>query len=79
MQTSFDLLRRVPDGSFIWIETSADLVLGRTRLRELAFRAPGEYVLFDQSSQETIEKGSSPNLGSWARSGTSDPRFARPE
>jgi hypothetical protein len=79
MRTSFDLLRRDPDGSFIWIEAAADLVLARTRLRELASRAPGEYVLFDQTRQETIEKVSSPDLGSWARSGTSDLRFARPQ
>jgi hypothetical protein len=26
MQTSFDLLRRDPDGSFIWLEAAADLV-----------------------------------------------------
>jgi hypothetical protein len=79
MQASFDLLRRDPDGSFIWIEAAADLVLARRRLRELASRAPGEYVLFDQTSQETIEKVSSPNLASWHSSGTSDPRFARPQ
>jgi hypothetical protein len=56
MQTPFDLLRRDPDGSFIWLEAAADLVCARARLRELASRVPGEYVLFDQTSQETIEK-----------------------
>ena len=65
MQTPFDLLRRDPDGSFIWIEAAADLVLARTRLRELASRAPGEYVLFDHTSQKTIEKVSSTKLTSW--------------
>ena len=79
MQISFDLLRRDPDGSFIWIEAAADLVLARARLRELASRTPGEYVLFDQIRQETIEKVSSLNLGCWDRSRMSDPRFAGPQ
>jgi hypothetical protein len=56
MQSSFDLLRRDPDGSFIWLEEAEDLVRARARLRELAARAPGEYVLFDHTSQETVEK-----------------------
>jgi hypothetical protein len=56
MQSSFDLLRRDPDGSFIWLEAAADLVRARARLRELATRAPGDYVLFDHTSQETVEK-----------------------
>ena len=59
MQTPFDLLRRDPDGSVIWLEAAADLVRARARLRELASRTPGEYVLFDHTSQETLEKISS--------------------
>jgi hypothetical protein len=59
MQTPFDLLRRDPDGSFIWLEAAADLVGARSRLRELASRVPGEYVLFDHTSQETVEEISS--------------------
>jgi hypothetical protein len=64
MQTPFDLLRRDPDGSFIWLEAAADLGLARIRLRELASRTPGEYVLFDHTTQKTIEKVSQANLGS---------------
>jgi hypothetical protein len=59
MRTPFDLLLRDPDGSFIWLEAAADLPLARARLRDLASRIPGEYVLFDQVKQETIEKISS--------------------
>jgi hypothetical protein len=59
MQTPFDLLRKDPDGSFIWLEAAADLVGARARLRELASRVPGEYVLFDHTIQETLEKISS--------------------
>jgi hypothetical protein len=59
MRTPFDLLLRDSDGSFIWLEAAADLPLARARLRDLASRVPGEYVLFDQVKQETIEKISS--------------------
>ncbi len=59
MQTPFDLLLRDSDGSFIWLEAAVDLPLARARLRDLASRVPGEYVLFDQIKQETIEKISS--------------------
>jgi hypothetical protein len=79
MQTPFDLLRRDPDGSFIWIEAAADLVLARTRLRELASRAPGEYVLFDHTSQKTIEKVSHVNTRSPESVGTSNPRSSKPQ
>jgi hypothetical protein len=59
MQTSFDLLRRDPDGSFIWLEAATDMASARARLRELACRVPGEYVLFDHTKQETVEEFSS--------------------
>jgi hypothetical protein len=79
MQTPFDLLRRDPDGTFIWLEAAADLPRARARLRELASGAPGEYLLFDHTSQETIEKVSSPKADSWASSGAYNPRLARPQ
>jgi hypothetical protein len=56
MQNPFDLLRRDPDGSFIWLEAAADLTMARARLRELASRCAGEYVLFDHTTHETVEK-----------------------
>lgn len=59
MRTPFDLLRRDPDGSFIWLEAATDLAQARTRLRELASCSPGDYVLFDHTCQETVEKLSS--------------------
>ena len=40
MQTPFDLLRRDPDGSFIWLEAAGDLPLARVR-RELSALASG--------------------------------------
>jgi hypothetical protein len=59
MQTPYDMLRKDPDGSFIWLEAATDLALARARLRDLASRVPGDYVLFDCVKQETIENISS--------------------
>ncbi len=78
MQTPFDLLRKDPEG-FIWLEAATDLELARKRLRELASYSPGEYVLFDHTSQQTIEKVSSTKLSSWESTSPSNPRFAKPQ
>jgi hypothetical protein len=59
MQTPFDLLLKDSEGSFIWLEAATDLALARARLRELASRAPGDYVLFDRAKQTVVENISS--------------------
>jgi hypothetical protein len=59
MQTPYDLLRRDPQGNFAWLEAASDLSAARLRLQELASRAPGKYVLFDQHTQQILEEVSS--------------------
>jgi hypothetical protein len=59
MQTPYDMLRKDPDGNFIWLEAATDLAVRRARLRYLAAKAPGDYVLFDRAKQQTIENISS--------------------
>lgn len=51
-----DILRREPDGSFIWMEAARDLEAAKARLEELVGAAPGEYFVFDQRSQEIVAK-----------------------
>jgi hypothetical protein len=52
----FDILKRHDDGNFIWIEAAQDLQVARARLQELCARAPGEYFVFDQKSQQIVAK-----------------------
>jgi hypothetical protein len=52
----FDILRRHDDGSFIWIEAAQDLDAAQARLRDLCARAPGEYFVFDQKSQQIVAR-----------------------
>jgi len=49
-----DILKRQVDGSFIWIETVADLESARNRLKTLAAGAPGEYFVFDHKQQQIV-------------------------
>ena len=59
MQTPYDLLRRDSEGNFAWLEAASNLAAARIRLQELASRAPGKYVLFDQQTQQVLEEISS--------------------
>ncbi|HEY2461618.1 MAG TPA: hypothetical protein VGI16_12460 [Candidatus Acidoferrum sp.] len=59
MIAPFDLLKREPDGNIIWIEAVADLHSAHLRLQELATASPGEYLIFDQDHQTTVETISS--------------------
>jgi len=59
MRIPYDMLRKDFDGSFIWLEAATDLALARARLRDLAARVPGDYVVFDRAKQEIIENISS--------------------
>jgi hypothetical protein len=59
MKTPYDLLRKDSEGNFAWLEAASDLSAARLRLQELASRAPGKYVLFDQQTQQILEEVSS--------------------
>jgi hypothetical protein len=52
----YDILRRHSDGSLIWLESAAELKHARDRLQQLYAASPGEYVVFDQKSQQIVAK-----------------------
>jgi hypothetical protein len=52
----FDILKRHDDGSFIWIEAAQNLDVAQARLRDLCARAPGEYFVYDQKSQQIVAR-----------------------
>jgi hypothetical protein len=56
MSASFDILKRHGDGSFIWLETAAELAHAKDRLQQLYTASPGEYFVFDQKSQQIVAK-----------------------
>jgi hypothetical protein len=49
-----DILMREKDGNYRWLEAATDLEAAKNRLRELTARSPGEYVVFDQRTQQIV-------------------------
>ena len=52
----FDILKRLDDGSFIWLEATQDLHRAQSRLQQLSIQSPGEYFVFDQNRQQIVAK-----------------------
>ena len=49
-----DILVRQNDGSYIWLEAANDVEAAKARLQELSAKYPGEYVIFDQRTQQVV-------------------------
>jgi hypothetical protein len=54
MSNAFDILRKLPDGGIVWIETARSLEVARQRFKIFADYKPGEYVIFSQERQCVI-------------------------
>ena len=54
MELLFDILQRIGDLNFLWIEAVGDLRAAKARIVELQGRKPGEYVVFDQRTQRIV-------------------------
>ena len=52
----FDILRRHRDGSLLWLEATADILMAKTRLQQLFASSPGDYFVFDQASQQIVAR-----------------------
>jgi hypothetical protein len=50
----FDILRHHDDGSFAWVESADDLSAAQVRLHQLCSEFPGEYVVFDQGTEQIV-------------------------
>ncbi len=58
MERYYDILKRHPDGMFIWIESTGDLQAAKERLKQLAARSPGEYKVLCQDTRQVVAWGS---------------------
>jgi hypothetical protein len=54
MSNAFDILRKLPDGGIVWIETARNVEAARQRIKIFADYKPGEYVIFSQETQRII-------------------------
>lgn len=58
----YDILRK-DAAALVWVEAVTDLDYGKSRIRELAGTAHGEYVIFDQRSRQIVARFTSPDAG----------------
>lgn len=56
----FDILLRHRDGSLLWVEAAADIQLAKSRLQQLCAATPGDYFVFDQTSQQIVARSLDP-------------------
>jgi hypothetical protein len=49
-----DVMRKQNDGSLIWIEAAQSVEIAKSRINTFARTAPGEYVIFDQTTQQVV-------------------------
>jgi hypothetical protein len=54
MNALYDILRKDALGTPIWVEAVADLKEATFRLKELARRSPGEYIVFSQKTSQIV-------------------------
>jgi hypothetical protein len=55
MTSKYDIFKKTPDNSVVWVEEADDISQARKRLITLASVAPAEYRLFDQSRLQFVE------------------------
>ena len=51
-----DILKRQSNGEFVWIEAASDVRVAEERISYLAEANPGEYLVFDQRTQQIVAK-----------------------
>ena len=54
MCDGFDILRKLPDGGIVWIESAKDLDSAQERVKVFAVNKPGDYVIFCQATQALV-------------------------
>jgi hypothetical protein len=59
MHSPFEILKKEPAGSFRRFEPVSDLPSANIRIRELTTLSPGDYVVFDQRTNNDIAVGRS--------------------
>ena len=50
----FDVLKKEPDGTFIWVEAVDDIATAKARLQQLSAESADEFVIFREIDQRVI-------------------------
>ena len=59
MEPSFDILKKIDEVNFRWLEVARDLQSAKSRIEERQALSPGEYVVFDPRTQHIVARSSS--------------------
>ncbi len=59
MESSFDILEKMDEVNFRWVEAARDLQSAKSQIEERQGLSPGEYVVFDRHAQQIVAKFSS--------------------
>jgi len=58
MESSIDILQKIDEVNFRWLEAARDLQSAKSRIEERQALSPGEYVVFDPSTQQIVARSS---------------------
>ena len=56
MKFRFDILEKIDEVNFRWLEAAQDLQRAKSRIEERQALSPGEYVVFDSGNQQIVAK-----------------------
>jgi hypothetical protein len=54
LSAAYDILLKKNADDVIWVEVAHDLESAKSRVKELAVRSHGEYVIFDQRARKIV-------------------------
>ena len=54
MESLFDILKKVDTVNFRWIAVARSLQAAQAQIEELQQSSPGDYVVFDQRTQQIV-------------------------
>ena len=58
MESSFDILEKTDEVNSRWLEAARDLQSAKSRIEGRQALSPGEYVVFDPSTQQIVARSS---------------------
>ena len=56
MKSTLDILKRIDEVNFLWLEAAEDLQSAKSLVEERQALSPGEYVVFDRRTQQIVAK-----------------------
>jgi hypothetical protein len=59
VKSPFDILEKIDETNFRWLEVAQDLQCAKSRIEERQVLSPSEYVIFDRRTLQIVGKSKS--------------------